>query len=45
VQALPRPDDKSPLWYVILYQFAHALSANINLVLDPRKKTKPPDQT
>ncbi len=43
VQALPRPDDSSSKWYVFLYQFGHALSVNLALVFDPKKKTQPTD--
>ena len=43
VQALPRPAETSPQWYVFVYQFVHALSANWARVFDPKKKSPEPD--
>ena len=40
VQALPRPEQGSPPFYIWVYQFTHLLCMNLSLVFDPAKKLK-----
>lgn len=40
VQAMPRPTEQAGPGYVWLYRFAHLLSMNLQLFLDPMKKLR-----